>query len=170
MNASCHLNPTKGIWAGQQALSRGLYTNVTECSCFSVCADKLFKVPGMAAIVPSSTLPPLFPVLCLLRFHDSHKYKSERMQSVFLRCCVCLISLGPVLCCRPTCRRLYCRENNGELRCRTTSDGNLLLLPPFNRFASLILPSFPPLVHFFSPQVFISGCSGVSNAVCAMAD
>lgn len=83
MNASCHLNPNKGIWAGQQALSRGLYTNVTECSCFSVCADKLFKVLGMSEIVPSSTLPPLFPILCLLRFHESHKYKSERMQSVF---------------------------------------------------------------------------------------
>lgn len=83
MNASCHLNPNKGIWAGQQALSRGLYTNVTECSCFSVCADKLFKVLGMSEIVPSSTLLPLFPILCPLRFHKSHKYKSQRMQSVF---------------------------------------------------------------------------------------
>lgn len=84
MNASCHLNPNKGIWAGQQALSRGLYTNVTECSCFSVCADKLFKVLGMSVIVPSSTLLSLFPILCLLLFHEqSHKYKSERMQSVF---------------------------------------------------------------------------------------
>lgn len=84
MNASCHLNPDKGIWAGQPALSRGLYTNVTECSRFSVCADKLFKVLGMSVIVPSSTLPPLFPILCPLLFHQqSHTYKSERMQSVF---------------------------------------------------------------------------------------
>ena len=58
MNASCYLNPNKGIWAGQPALSRGLYTNVTECSCFCVCADKLFKVPGMSVTVPSSTLTP----------------------------------------------------------------------------------------------------------------
>lgn len=84
MNASCHLNPNKGIWAGQQALSRGLYTNVTESSCFSVCADKLFKVLGMSVIVPSPTLLPLFPILCLLLFHEqSHNYKRQRMQSIF---------------------------------------------------------------------------------------
>lgn len=84
MDASCHLNPNKGIWAGQQAHSRGLYTNVTESSRFSVCTDKLFKVLGMSVIVPSSTLPPLFPILCLLLFHEqSHNYKSQKRQSVF---------------------------------------------------------------------------------------
>lgn len=60
MNASCHLNPNKGIRAGQPALSRGLYTNVTECGCFSVYADKLFKVLGMScdsAFVRSANTP-----------------------------------------------------------------------------------------------------------------
>ena len=139
MHASCHLNPNKGIWAGQQALSRGLYTNVTECSCFSVFADKLFKVLGMSVILPPSTLPPLFPILCLLLFHErSHKYKSRRMQSVFFSLFFAMFCLPHFLWAQtavgPTCRRVYCKENKDEMLQGTTSDGDSLLLPPFHHF------------------------------------
>lgn len=163
MNASCHLNPNKGIWAGQQALSRGLYTNVTECSCFSVCADKLFKVPGMSVIVPPSTLPPFVPYFVSVALSRTVPQVQKRKNAKrLLRCSVCLISLRRMLCCRATSRRLYCRENKAELRRRTTSDGESLLLPPFHHFTFLILPSLPPLIHFplrllslFSLWVFI---------------
>lgn len=153
MNASCHLNPNKGIWAGQQALSRGLYTNVTECSCFSVCADKLFKVLGMSEIVPSSTLLPLFPILCPLRFHKSHKYKSQRMQSVFCDVVFASFLFAECYAVGAHVGDFFCRENKAELRCRTTSDGDGLLLPPFHHFTFLILPSFSPLIHFFFSKI-----------------
>lgn len=149
MNASCHLNPNKGIWAGQQALSRGLYTNVTECSCFSVCTDKLFKVLGMSVIVPSSTLPPFVPYFVSVALSRTLPQVQKRKNAKrLLRCSVCLISLHRMLCCKTTSRRLYCWENKAELRCRTTSDGESQLLPPFQHFTFLILPSFPPLIHF----------------------
>lgn len=102
--------------------------------------------------------PPLFPILCLLLFHEqSHKYKSERMQSVFAMLCLPHFSLPNVMLYRPTSRRRYCRENKAELQPRTTSDGDSLLLPPFHRFAFLILPSFTPLIHchFLLSRVFI---------------
>lgn len=149
MNASCHLNPNKGIWAGQPALSWGLYTNVTECGCFSVCADKLFKVPGMSVIVPSSTLPPFVPYFVSVALSWTVPQVQKRKNAKrLLRCSVCLISLRQMLCCRPTSWRLYCRENKAELRHWTTSDGDWLLLPPFHHFAFLILPSFLPIIHF----------------------
>lgn len=157
MNASCHLNPNKGIWAGQQALSRGLYTNVTESSCFSVCADKFFKVLGMSVIVPSSTLPPLFPILCLLLFHEeSHNEKSRRMRSIF-----CNVHFSSFL--SPECSAVgqhvgdfIVEENKAELRHWTTFDGDSLLLPSFHLFTFLILPSFPPLIHCHCVLSFFS--------------
>lgn len=53
--------PIKGYGQFSKPFQGGLYTNGTERSCFSVCADKLFKVLRMSALVPSATLPPLCP-------------------------------------------------------------------------------------------------------------
>lgn len=172
MNASCHLNPNKGIWAGQLALSRGLYTNVTECSCFSVRADKLFKVLGMSVIVPSTTVP-LHPpnprhllslILCLMLFQwtvqQTQKHENaKRFRPGYL----CLISL---------CSRTQCIDQQAGRYCsdkqrRTAAKNNFwrwLATPP-----SFSPPWFsdPPLFaspyslsrcahcHFFSFQVFI---------------
>lgn len=163
MNASCHLNPNKGIRAGQPALSRGLYTNVTECACFSVCADKLFKVPGMScdsAFVRSA--PRRHPHLCCslcvwCSFSEqSDKHKSRRMQTFFFfffwgvgyRCLISLRSRTRRRYGATSRRDVIVAVNKAEAQPRTTSDGDSLLLPPFHRFGFLILPSLPPLIHF----------------------
>lgn len=146
MNASCHLNPNKRIRAGQPALSRGLYTNVTECGCFSVCADKLFKVPGMSVIVPSSTLPPFCSPFCVCCSSTVPQIQKRKNAKRFATFALPHFSLPNVVLYGPTSGRRYCQENKAELRPRTTSDGDSLLLPPFHRFAFLILPSFTPLI------------------------
>lgn len=147
--------PVKGYGQVSKAF-QGVCTQMWQNAVASVSGlTSCLKCWGcQSVIVPSSTLPPLSSVFCLLLFHQqSRKYKSgkkkaKRLFFFFLRCCVCLISLGRALRCRPTCRRVYCRGNKAELRRRTTSDGDSLLLPPFHRFTFLILPSFPPLIHF----------------------
>lgn len=162
MNASCHLNPNKGIWAGQQALSRGLYTNVTESSCFSVFTDKLFKVLGMSVIVPSSTLPPLFPILCLLLFHEQcHNYKSARMQSIF-----CDVHVASFL--SPECYAVgrhvgdfiveKTKQNYGtEQLLMVTRYSSLLFIALLFWSSPLSLPSFTfPFIHCHCLLSFLS--------------
>lgn len=138
MDVFCHLNLNKRIWAGQQALSRVLYTNVTERSFFSVFADKLFKVLGMAAIVPSSKLlppPALFPAA-----HSrtvSHNDKKLKNADVVLASFLFtgLHAEGRIV---------------GEVT-RTALNYSYrlsLLDPPFG--------CFPPLSHFFT----VSSCWG----------
>lgn len=146
MNASCHLNPNKGIRAGQPALSRGLYTNVTECGCFSVSADKLFKVPGMSVIVPSATLAPLlFPILCLLLINSPTNTKAKECKA-FLRRSLCLISLCRTLCCMG--------RQVGDVIVRKTKQncGNEQLLME-TRYSSLL---FTALLFWSSPLLLPS--------------
>lgn len=142
----------KGYGQVSRPFQGGLYTNVTESGRFSVCADKLFKVPRMSVVVPPSAPPPFCsPFLCLLLFQEeSHKYKSGECGALF--CDVTFASFlsaanaqsrGPAA--EP--ERHHCRENKAQMRPGTSSDGDSLLLPPFHHFAFLILPSFPPLVY-----------------------
>ncbi len=168
MNASCHLNPNKGIWAGQPALSRGLYTNVTECSCFSVCADKLFKVLGMSVIVPSSTLPPFVPcfVSDALSWTVSQvqKWKNAKRLS---RCSVCLISPCWMLGCRADkLETLLWRkqskitaQNNFWSWLATPPSFSPLCLsdPPHHLFSLRSLLLFSILVFIFDALLFAEG-------------
>lgn len=69
---------------------RGLYTNVTESSRSSVCADKLFKVPRMSVMVPPSALPPFCSPFCVCcSFMRSPTSTKARNAKRF--CDVCLI-------------------------------------------------------------------------------
>lgn len=151
MNASCHLNPNKGIRAGQPALSRGLYTNVTECGCFSVHADKLFKVLGMSAIVPSTTVPP--PPAPFVAHFVSDALSMNSPTSTKARECKAFsawlslphFSLQPnAMLYRPTSRRRYC----GDKQRRTAAKNN------FWRWLATP-PSFSPL-WFSDPPLFPS--------------
>lgn len=92
---------------------------------------------------------------------------------------LCLISL----CSRTRCcidqqaGDVIVAINKAKLQPRTTSDGDSLLLPPFHRFGFLILPSFPPLIHypaalivtFFSPSFHFQS-SDVSSRFSWMAN
>lgn len=126
MNASCHLNPNKGIRAGQPALSRGLYTNVTECGCFSVRADKLFKVLGMSVIVPSTTVLPPPPFVAhfvsdalSVNSPTSTKARECKVFSAWLSLPHFSLQLNAMLY-RPTSRRRYCSHKQS----RTTAKNN----------------------------------------------
>lgn len=113
------------------------------------------------------TAPPLFPILCLLLFHEqSHKYKSERMQSVF--CDVLFASFLSAECCAVGQQAgdfivEETKQNYGaEQLLMATRYSSLLFTSLLFWSSPLSLPSFTfPFVHchfFFHPR-----CSGVSS-------
>lgn len=137
----------KGYGQVRRPFQGGLYTNVTESSRFSVCADKLFKVLRMSVMVPLSALLPFCSPFCVCcSFMRSPTSTKARNAKHF--CDVCLISLSNKRSAvGPTSERHHCRENKAQMWPGTSSDADSLLHPPFHRFAFLTLPSFPPLVY-----------------------
>lgn len=101
----------KGYGQVSRPFQGGLYTNVTESSRFSVCADKLFKVPRMSVMVPPSALLPFCSPFCVCcSFMRSPTSTKARNAKRF--CDVCLISLSDERSAvGPTSERLHCREN-----------------------------------------------------------
>ena len=135
--------------------------NCDRMQLLSVHTDKLFKVPGMSEIVPSSTQLPLFSILCLMLFHGHcRKYKSQNAKCLF-QFSPWLISLSRVWCCGwregdfivQKTKRNY-TENN--FRC------NAQLLPAFHftfvmfTYSDFIL-NF--LLKFWDLMLFTSGGS-----------
>lgn len=105
----------------------------------------------------------LLLILCLMLFQWTvQQAQKQENAKRFRPGYLCLISL----CSRTRCcidqqaGDVIVAINKAEPQPRTTSDGDSLLLPPFHRFGFLILPSFPPLIHypaalivtFFSPS------------------
>lgn len=80
----------KGYGQVSRPFQGGLYTNVTESSRSSVCADKLFKVPRMSVMVPPSALLPFCSPFCVCcSFMKSPTSTKARNAKRF--CGVCLI-------------------------------------------------------------------------------
>lgn len=95
----------KGYGQVRRPFQGGLYTTVTASSRFSVCADKLFKVPRMSATVPPFALRPFvlhFVVRCSFTSPTSTKVRNAK--------CFCDVAsfLSAV---GPTSGRHRCREN-----------------------------------------------------------
>lgn len=85
----------KGYGQVSRPFQGGLYTNVTESGRFSVCADKLFKVPRMSVTVPPFALPPFCSPFCVCcSFRRSPTSTKAESAKRFSRCYVCLISLS----------------------------------------------------------------------------
>lgn len=134
----------KGYGQVSRPFQGGLYTNVTESSRFSVCADKLLKVPRMSVVVPLSALLPFCSPFCVccsfMRSLTSTKARNAKRS-----CDVCLISLsdqGSAVW--PTSEGHHCRPNKAQTWPATSSDADSLLHPPFRRFAFLTLSSSLP--------------------------
>lgn len=167
MKASCRLNPNKGKRAGQPALSRGLYTNVTECGCFSVHADKLFKVPGCHVIVPrpaAPTPPLLLLTLCLTLFQPTVR-QTQKQENAMLFFSLffwavgyrCLTSLRSPTRRRPVAnkrRRRYCGDKQSWSAAKNKS---------WRRRATP--PSFSPLC-FSDPPLLSSSYSRSRSTYC----
>lgn len=93
----------------------------------------------------------LLLILCLMLFQWTvQQAQKQENAKRFRPGYLCLISL----CSRTPCcidqqaGDVIVAINKGKPQPRTTSDGDSLLLPPFHRFGFLILPSFPPLIHY----------------------
>lgn len=99
MNASCRLNPNKGIWAGHQALSWGFVHKCDRMQSLQCLHWQVFQSAGdvsnSAFIHTAPTFVPYFVSVALSR--TVPKYKSERMQSVF--CNVLFASFLSTECC-----------------------------------------------------------------------
>lgn len=170
MKASCRLNPNKGKRAGQPALSRGLYTNVTECGCFSVHADKLFKVPGCHVIVPrpAAPTPPTPPLLlltlCPTLFQPTVRQTQKQENamlfslSLFLGCGLSLPHFSPQPNTTASCgnkrRRRYCGDKQSWSAAKNKS---------WRRRATP--PSFSPLC-FSDPPLLSSSYSRSRSTYC----
>lgn len=140
----------KGYGQVRRPFQGGLYTNVTESGRFSVCADKLFKVARMSATVPPSAPPPFCSPFCA-RCSFTRTPTRTKAADAKRSGDVTFASFLPPANARPRgrlVRVIIVEENKASTRPGTSSDGDSLLLPPFQRFAFLVLP--PLSLHPFA--------------------
>lgn len=101
----------KGYGQVSRPFQGGLYTNVTESSRFSVCADKLLKVPRMSVMVPPSALLPFCSPFCVccsfMRSPTSTKARNAKRSRKF--CLISLSNQGSAV--EPTSEGHHCRQN-----------------------------------------------------------